>query len=272
MTGNPVKTTLRTLLILTLLLPIPALAASWWEDLLGSLLGAESPTDPESDPVTPADSAAPITDAPRTTAAHSPTSAIDFGAGLRETLVVASRRVVERLATEDGFNADPRIHVPLPAALQSARGWLDRIGMAATLDELEVRLNRAAEAATPQARTLFVDAIRTMTIDDARAILQGGTTAATDYLRGRMSDPLLTAVQPVIDASLADVGALELLDTARDHYARIPMAPPLDLDVEQHVAKATVDGIFTYLAAEEAAIRADPAQRTTDLLRAVFSH
>ncbi len=230
----------------------PAAAASWWERMFGG--GSDTGATPTS----------PAPDAPTRS------QPVDIAAGLREALIVGSERVVQQLGATDGFNRDPKVHIPLPPSLQTMRNWLDRVGMAGPMDDLEVRLNRAAEAAAPKARALFVDAIRTMTIDDARAILTGGDTSATDYLRSRMSEPLAAEMRPVIDASLADVGALNLLDTAVANYRSIPFAPDVDVDVRNHVTRLTVDGIFTYLAEEERAIRANPAKRTTELLKAVF--
>ena len=226
-----------------------ASAASWWERLLESVTSRSEPADDSSAPTPPR---------------------LDIASGLREALTIGSERVVKRLGAADGFNLDPTIRIELPEQLQIARSWLDRIGMAGPIDDLEVRMNRAAETATPRARQLFVDAIRSMTIADARALLKGGDTAATDYLHSKMSEPLAADLQPVVTDSLADVGALQLLDAVMERYHAIPFAPPIELDVRDYVTRKTVDGIFLYLAEEEHAIRSNPAERTTELLRSVF--
>ena len=227
----------------------PVAAASWWERLLG--IGTE--------------------DAPAEDASAGALGKLDISGGLREALIVGSDRVVAQLAKADGFNLDPAVRIQLPQQLTTAREWLDRVGMAGPIDELEVRMNRAAEAATPKAKALFVDAIKSMTIEDARGLLDGGATAATDFLRGKMAEPLVADMRPVIDNSLKDVGAVSLLDNAMAQYGELPFAPPIEFDLRDYVANKTVDGIFTYLAKEEQAIREDPAKRTTELLRSVFT-
>jgi hypothetical protein len=243
---------LLALFAIAALLTPPALAAqSWWESLLGGF-GSEDVT--ATAPVD-ADAAAPV---------------VDLAAGLREALVVGSERVVERLGAPGGFELDPELHIPLPESLRTVRSWMDRVGMAGPIDDLEVRLNRAAETATPRARALFVEAIRSMSFEDARAILEGSDSAATDYLRGRMQAPLAEELRPVIDEALAEVGAARLLEATLERYREIPFAPAVDMDLPDHVTAHAIDGIFMQLAREEQAIRRDPAQRTTELLRAVF--
>ncbi len=195
----------------------------------------------------------------------------DVASGLKQALQVGTERVVAQLGAVDGFNADPKIRIPLPGALVQAKSMMDRVGLGGPLEELETQLNRAAEAATPEAKALFVDAISQMTFDDAMAIYRGDDTAATAFLRGKMSDPLREKMGPIIDESLRQVGAAQLLDTALEKYRSIPFAPELQLDLTDHVARQATTGIFDYLAVEEAAIRADPAKRSTDLLKRVFS-
>jgi hypothetical protein len=190
--------------------------------------------------------------------------------GLREALVVGTDNVVARIGREDGFNLDPNIRIPLPRQLERARNVLSRVGMDAALTDLETRLNRAAEIATPKARGLFMGAIRNLTIEDVMAIYNGPEDAATQYFRAQMSEPLGDELRPVIDASLAEAGAVQALEAMMERYRSIPFAPRLDADLTDYVVERTQDGIFFYLAREEAAIRADPARRTTDLLRRVF--
>ena len=194
----------------------------------------------------------------------------EIDAGLREALRVGTERVVARLGATDGFNADPDIHIPLPHALRRVDAALGRIGMSELTDDLEVKLNRAAEAATPKARALFVQAIQDMSLDDARAILNGPDDAATRYFEARMSPDLAAEMRPVIDAALSDVGALQAYEAALSQYRELPFVPDVRTDLTDHVVDRGMAGIFHYVAREEAAIRQDPAKRTTELLKKVF--
>lgn len=204
------------------------------------------------------------------TASATPTSR-EIGLGLKEALRVGSERVVVQLGRIDGFNADPAIHVPLPKDLEKARGKLAKIGLDGLLKDLELRLNRAAEAATPKARVLFLDAIEEMTLDDVMSIYRGPDDAATRYFKGKMDKGLTEAMRPLVDDSLAEVGAIQSYNKLMENYRRIPFAPAIHTDLSGYVVGKGMDGIFHQLAREEAAIRRDPAKRTTELLRRVFA-
>ncbi|MGB5331866.1 MAG: DUF4197 domain-containing protein [Woeseiaceae bacterium] len=194
----------------------------------------------------------------------------DIGGGLKEALLVGTENVVSSLGTTDGFNLDPQIHIPLPAQLEQVKNVLGKVGMDSMLTDLETRLNRAAEIATPRAKQLFVNAINEMTLDDVMAIYKGPDDSATQYFRSKMSGPLAIEMKPVVDESLADVGAANSYEAAMDRYNSVPFVPKVDADLSDYVVEKGMDGIFYYLAREEAAIRQDPAKRTTDLLRRVF--
>jgi hypothetical protein len=194
----------------------------------------------------------------------------DIAAGLKEALRVGSDRVVAELGVVDGFNADPKIHIPLPDSLRTVQQTLGRIGMGGALDDLELRLNRAAETATPKAKAIFRDAIAAMTWDDVRKIFDGPDDAATQYLKAKMSTPLKAEMRPVVDSSLAEVGAIRSYDSVMAQYKAVPFVPDVKADLTDHVLERGLDGLFLYLAAEEAAIRQDPAKRSTELLRKVF--
>ena len=199
---------------------------------------------------------------------------VDIAAGLREALRVGTETVVAQVGRSDGFNRDRNIRIPLPRRLDTLRGWMGKVGMGGSLDELEVRLNRAAEAAAPKAKRIFWQAIREMTLSDARAIFNGPPDAATQFFRAKMSPHLKTEMRPVIVTSLSRVGAIRRYDEIIDRYQRIPLAPKLAPDLKTALADHTLDGalngLFHYLAKEEAAIRQNPAKRTTELLRKVF--
>jgi hypothetical protein len=194
----------------------------------------------------------------------------EITAGLKDALLVGSEKVVTQLGQQDGFSADPAVRIPLPDSLDTVRSALDKIGMASLLSDLELRLNRAAEAAMPPARQLFVEAIEGMTMDDVKAIYQGPDDAATRYFQAKMSQPLAEEMTPIVNSSLADVGAVQAYDQVMSQYRSIPFMPEAQADLSDHVVTRALDGIFYYLAQQEAAIRQDPAKRTTEILKRVF--
>ncbi len=194
----------------------------------------------------------------------------EIGDGLREALRVGTERVVGQLGRTDGFNADPAVHIPLPGSLATAKGMLERVGMGAVFSDLELRLNRAAEVATPKAKALFWQSIREMTLEDVTAIFKGPEDAATRYFQRKMTPGLASAMRPVVDQSLAEVGAVQVYNQAMTAYRALPYAPEIKTDLTGYVVEKGMGGIFHYLAQEEAVIRRDPAKRTTELLRRVF--
>lgn len=194
----------------------------------------------------------------------------DIAAGLKDALKVGSERVVEQLSVEGGFNLDPKIHIPLPGQLVNIKSALERVGMGGVLNDLELRLNQAAEAATPIAKNLFINAIGEMTLDDVNAIYRGADDAATQYFKSKMSPDLAEEMQPIIRNSLAEVGAIQIFDQVMGRYNELPFVPEVDADINNYVVEKAMDGIFYYLAEEEAAIRENPIERTTEILKKVF--
>lgn len=197
-------------------------------------------------------------------------TADEVGGGLKEALRVGTETVVGKLGRTDGFNLDPQIHIPLPSKLEQVRSVLGKVGMDSALEDLELGLNRAAEVATPKAKDLFFDAVTEMTLDDVMAIYNGPSDAATQYFRSKMSAPLAVEMKPVVDESLAQVGAAKTYEDVMARYNSIPLVPKVESDLGDYVVQKGMDGIFHYLALEEAAIRENPAKRTTDLLKRVF--
>ena len=210
--------------------------------------------------------ATPATEQARSTAL----SSSDIAAGLKEALTVGATKVVSQLGKTDGFNADPAIHIPLPAQMNNMKSVLAKVGMSGSLDDLELKLNRAAEAATPVARQLFLDSVKNMTLTDANAILRGDKDAATQYFRRTMSPALTTQMQPIVQQSLAQVGAVQVFDQVMTRYNGLPLVPKVNANLNDHVVQLAMNGIFHYMAQEEAAIRENPVARTTDLLKRVF--
>lgn len=190
--------------------------------------------------------------------------------GLMEALRVGTERVVKQVGALNGYNLDPKIHIPLPGTLKNVQKVLKTIGMSRMADDLELRLNRAAETAAPQAKELFWQAISEMSFEDARKIYDGPDDAATRYFQGKMTSTLAKRMEPVVDRSLSDVGAIRSYDAMIGKYKSVPYVPDVKADLTGYVVEKGMDGIFYYVAKEEAAIRHDPAARTTDLLKKVF--
>jgi hypothetical protein len=191
-------------------------------------------------------------------------------AGLREALKVGTERVVADLGQVDGFNADPNVHIPLPKALAQAQSSLRLIGAAGLVDDLELRINRAAEQATPVAKDIFWQAITNLTFEDVNAIYQGPNDAATQYLDRTTRGSLNEAMRPIVDDALAEAGAVAAYDAIVERAQVAAFIPDFKANLTGHVLDKAMDGMFAYLANEEAAIREDPLKQTTALLKRVF--
>ncbi|MEG3620004.1 DUF4197 domain-containing protein [Magnetovibrio sp. PR-2] len=194
----------------------------------------------------------------------------DLVSGLKEALVVGTKTVTGQLGAADGFNTDPAVHIPLPKELQTVQSTLRKFGLGGLADDVELKLNRGAEAAMPKAKQLVLDAITSMTLQDAKAIYEGPNDAATQYFRRVSSQDLKSTMAPVIDKTLQDVGAVTAYDQLVGEYKSIPFVPDLKANLTDHATDLALEGLFHYLAAEEAAIRQNPAKRTSEILMKVF--
>ena len=203
--------------------------------------------------------------------AVAPAGAQDIAAGLTQALVVGTDRVVAQLGKPGGFLDDPKARIPLPGPLAQAQSALRMAGMSGMVDDLDVRMNRAAEAATPIAKDLIIQAIKGLSFQDAAAILHGPNDAATRYLQRQTAKPLAQKMRPIVDQQLADAGAVQALQSVAGEYRSLPLVGgALDVDLTGHVVTYAEKAIFLYLGKEEAAIRTNPAARTTSLLKSVF--
>ena len=241
------------LFVLSLLIATPASAG--WMDQLGGAIETYKGTQGDSS---------------TTSTASSVLSNPEMVAGLKDALRVGSESVVAQLSKTDGFNSDPKIHIPLPENMQRVKSALAAVGMGYMMDDLELKLNRAAEVATPKAKRIFGDSIKAMTISDAKDILNGPNDAATQYFKGKMSRPLSTEMRPVVQSALNEAGAVQAYDKVMGEYSSLPFVPDVKANLTQHVLDLGLQGIFHYMATEEAAIRKDPVKRTTDILKKVF--
>lgn len=196
----------------------------------------------------------------------------DIGLGLKEALKLASQRVVGRVARADGYFGDPAIRIPLPGVLQKAQGPLTSMGAGGLLDDLHLRMNRAAEQAAPKALDIFVDAASNMTIEDARGILTGPNDAATQYFKRTSSGALTTAFRPIVNDALSGAGATGAFKAVQAKAGGLPLLGQgvQSFNLTDFTVGKALDGLFYYIGTEEAAIRTNPAARTTDLVRKVF--
>ncbi|MDF2366384.1 DUF4197 domain-containing protein [Sneathiella sp.] len=192
--------------------------------------------------------------------------------GLKEALRVGTETVVGQIGTTDGYNGDPAIHIPLPEKMQQAQSLLKKFGLSGMADELEERLNRGAEAAAPKTKEIIYTAISDMTLEDAQGIYNGPDDAATQYFRKVSTADLTETVRPIIEQSLQDVGAMTAYDNLVSQYKTYPLVPDIKSDLTGHATEMALEGLFYYIAQEEAAIRNDPVKRTTEILTTVFGN
>ena len=190
--------------------------------------------------------------------------------GLKEALRIGTNNAVTLVSRLNGYYQNPTIRIPLPDSVRKTEDLLRSAGFGSTVDEFELSMNRAAETAAPAAKSLFWDAVRKITISDARRILKGPDDAATLYFKRKTEARLLAAFKPVVHQSMQEVGVTRTYQQLYDRYRRLPFLGDWDLDLDQYVTSRAIDGLFTMLAKEEARIRQDPAARVTELLRKVF--
>lgn len=192
--------------------------------------------------------------------------------GLKEALATGTTRAVKSVSQQDGYFRNQAIKILVPEKLRNATTLLRKFGFQQQVDDFELRMNRAAEKAAPMATEYFVSALKEMTFDDARRILNGGNTAATDYFRGKTGDKIFAAFKPVVTSSMQDVGVASSYGQILTKLQAVPFgsAAAESLDLDNYVTGKAVDGLFTMLGEEEKKIRTDPAARGTELLRKVF--
>lgn len=195
----------------------------------------------------------------------------DIAAGLKEALKIGAGNAVSLTGKTDGYFGNAAIKILMPEKLQTVEKGLRLIGQGEQVDAFVLSMNRAAEKAAPSAQAIFVDAITSMTFDDARKILSGGDTAATDYFRAKTGNALTAAFQPIVKDSMKDVGVVKQYQQLQSSYQSVPFASSVpSFDIESYVVGKALDGLFHVLGDEERKIRTDPAARVTDLLKQVF--
>ena len=207
------------------------------------------------------------------TAGGSPLSNEEVVAGLKEALQIGADRTVSKAGNENGFWADPRIKIPFPPEATAVKSTLLQIGMTKPVEDFERTLNKAAETAAKEAVPVFVDAIKSLSIQDGFTILRGGENAATDLLRQRTETQLRAKFLPVVKNATSSVALTSYwrpLANAYNTASILTGQQAVDPDLDAYVTDRAMDGLFLLLADEEKKIREDPIARTTELLRRVF--
>lgn len=192
--------------------------------------------------------------------------------GLKEALSVSSKNAVDIVSKENGYFGNELIKIPLPKEMQSIAKIGRQFGMGKQFDEFELSMNRAAESAATEATSIFLDAIKKMTFDDAKKILTGRENEATLYFQEKTSDNLRNAFKPIIDKSMENVGVTKTYENLMGSIKKIPLVKVSNTDLDEYVTNKALDGLFTMMAGEEKKIRTDPAARVTDLLKQVFGN
>ena len=209
--------------------------------------------------------------APATSAGLANFSNKDQIGSLKEALTQGAETAVASLSKENGFLGNDKVRIPLPDSLQKADGLLRQFGMGSYSDELITSMNRAAEAAVPEARKLLVGAVKKMTVEDAKGILTGGDDAATQYFRKSTEAALTDKFKPIVNKSMEKVKLAEKYDQFAGKGAKFGLVDQRDAKLDDYITRKAMDGLFLMMAEQEKAIRANPLQATGALAQKVFS-
>lgn len=190
--------------------------------------------------------------------------------GIKEALELGSNRAATSLSAAGGYANSPLYRIELPANVQPLASKLRQLGLGSQLDGIESLMNQGAEKAAVEAKAVFVDAVRTMSVTDALGIVRGNGTAATDYFRVQTEASLRQRYLPIIQQNLKQIGFYNQYQQLLGTYNMLPIANKPSLDLEQHVLNAALDGLFKQVAVEEQLIRKDPVGRGSQIIGAVF--
>ena len=193
-----------------------------------------------------------------------------IGLGLKEALSIGIENTVQILGRPDGYFRNELVKILLPPQLKTIERAMRLAGLSGVLDQFVQSMNRAAEAAAPFAKEIFVSAIKQITFDDARRILTGSDTAATEFFQTKTSSRLSELFKPVVQKTMSEVGVTNQYQTLTSRLKMIPFVKAESLDLDQFVVDQAMRGLFFTLAEEEKKIRTNPAARVTSLLKEVF--
>ncbi|MEO8223756.1 MAG: DUF4197 domain-containing protein [Gammaproteobacteria bacterium] len=194
----------------------------------------------------------------------------DSVGGLRDALIQGSGKAVSQLGTADGFLGNPKVRIPLPDSLRKIERGLKFMGMGDEADQLVTSMNRAAEMAVQEASPVLVDAVRKMSIRDAKDILTGGDTAATEYFRRTTADRLTRKFLPIVQQMTAKVQLAEQYNSLAGRGEKLGLVKSEDANIDSYVARKALDGLFVVIGDQERAMRQDPVGAATGLARKVF--
>jgi hypothetical protein len=193
-----------------------------------------------------------------------------IASGLKEALQVGTQNAISLTGRPDGYFQNAAIKILMPSQLQPIEKGLRAVGYGPQVDELVLSMNRAAERAAPAAKPIFLEAITAMSFDDARKIVTGSPTAATEYFKGKTSEKLTAAFQPVVAQTMREVGVTRQYQELMGRAQAIPFLKSAPFDLDRYVVGKSLDGLFYVLGQEEQKIRTNPTARATDLLKQVF--
>ena len=196
--------------------------------------------------------------------------ATETSAGLKETLTRGADSAVAQLGKPNGFLGDPRVRIPLPESARSAEKMMRTLGMKKQADELIETMNRAAELAVVEAKPILVDAVKKMTVSDAKAILAGGEDSATQYLNKSSREQIRAKFLPIVKQATDKVGVAQQYNSFAGQAAALGVVDAKSANVENYVTEKALDGLFKMIAEQEASIRQNPAGAATSLAKKVF--
>ncbi|MFN0255286.1 DUF4197 domain-containing protein [Pedobacter ureilyticus] len=199
-------------------------------------------------------------------------SSLEISNGLKQALEIGTSAGADRLSAKDGFFGNMAIKILFPTEAQKVEKTLRSVGLNSLADNVILSLNRAAEDAAKEAKPIFVNAIKQMTITDATNILLGNKDAATQYFKRVTTAQLMEKFSPVISNSLSKVGATKYWTDAATAYNKVPLVKPVNTNLTQYVAEKAIEGMFVQVAQEELKIRDDIGARSSSLLQKVFGY
>jgi hypothetical protein len=197
-------------------------------------------------------------------------SQAELSKGLKDSLQQAALAAVSKLGQENGFFSNAKVKIPLPRPMQQAAKMMGAFGMKKSADDLVLSMNRAAEAAMPEAKELFVAAVKNMSIQDAKSIFSGGEDSATQYFRNTTEEPLRAKFLPIVLKAIEKVGLTKKYNAVAGKAAKLGLVNKNESNVENYVAQKALDGLFVMIADEEKAMRANPVKAGTDIARKIF--
>ncbi|MEO6421391.1 MAG: DUF4197 domain-containing protein [Candidatus Nitrotoga sp.] len=198
-------------------------------------------------------------------------SKLDQVGSLKQALIQGAETAVANLAKDNGYLGNEKVRIPLPESLQKADGLLRKFGMEKYADDLTTSINRAAEAAVPEAKDLLVGAVNKMSVEDAQGILTGGNEAATQYFRKNTETALAAKFKPIVATSMQKVKLAETYNQFAATGAQFGLIDERDIKMDDYITRKAMDGLYLMMAEQEKAIRANPLEATGNLAKKIFS-